>query len=221
MGLEVSRLRRRESGGHESNLRRKSNRSPPSFSSSPRRNRVNLPTFDDFYSLPQGEESIRSSIYKIFGIFAFRFQTRCWIFHVSCKFVGEWLRAGRNCAVILSRSPLMKFESNRVDRRRPIEKVTNRLDDDTKMHRVIIDLYFPRNRENVDLLARASISSGSIDLNRFSGGGAFFAAPPSLFYCNLSYCGKLISSSCPPPPAHPFPSKRNRPSFDRRQLRDP
>lgn len=139
----------------------------------------------------------------------------------SCKFVGEWLRAGRNCAVILSRSPLMKFESNRVDRRRPIEKVTNRLDDDTKMHRVIIDLYFPRNRENVDLLARASISSGSIDLNRFSGGGAFFAAPPSLFYCNLSYCGKLISSSCPPPLAHPFPSKRNRPSFDRRQLRDP
>lgn len=117
--------------------------------------------------------------------------------------------------------PLMKFESNRVDRRRLFEKVTNRLDDDTKMHRVIIDLYFPRNRENVDLLARASISSGSIDLNRFSGGGAFFAAPPSLFYCNLSYCGKLISSSCPPPPAHPFPSKRNRPSFDRRQLRDP
>lgn len=140
------------------------------------------------------------------------------------------------CTVILrvislSLHPLIRWNSSRIVNsttfNRLIEKVFDgrRSDDDTikcarrRLRKFlalrVITITTPRNKtwKNVDLLARASIS---IDPNRFS-----VLFPPSLFYCNLSYCGKLISSSCPPPPAHPFPSKRNRRKLWSAVLRDP
>lgn len=60
--------------------------------------------------------------------------------------------------------PLMKFESNRVDRRRPFEKVTNRLDDDTKMHRVIIYISLEIEKTWISSHERASRVGRSISI---------------------------------------------------------